>query len=166
MKIRKMVLAIPAFLFLSAAVLAQEQSPAPSPAPQQKSAPSPTPASASDAKTRAEIYYDLALGHYYEKMYEQMYDSTGRSEYANQAIEFFKKAYALDPASAAIGERLAEMYWKTQRIRDAVLEVQQVLKRAPDDVAAHRLLGRIYVCLLYTSPRPRDLSTSRMPSSA
>ena len=26
--------------------------------------------------------------------------------------------------------------------------------------------GRSYVCLLYTSPSPRDLSTSRMPSSA
>ena len=25
---------------------------------------------------------------------------------------------------------------------------------------------RVYVCLLYTSPSPRDLSTSRMPSSA
>ena len=24
----------------------------------------------------------------------------------------------------------------------------------------------VYVCLLYTSPSPRDLSTSRMPSSA
>ena len=29
-----------------------------------------------------------------------------------------------------------------------------------------KLLGRIYICLLYTSPSPRDLSTSRMPSSA
>ena len=26
--------------------------------------------------------------------------------------------------------------------------------------------GGVYVCLLYTSPSPRDLSTSRMPSSA
>ena len=26
--------------------------------------------------------------------------------------------------------------------------------------------GLIYICLLYTSPSPRDLSTSRMPSSA
>ena len=26
--------------------------------------------------------------------------------------------------------------------------------------------GRLYICLLYTSPSPRDLSTSRMPSSA
>ena len=25
---------------------------------------------------------------------------------------------------------------------------------------------RLYLCLLYTSPSPRDLSTSRMPSSA
>ena len=28
------------------------------------------------------------------------------------------------------------------------------------------LLERFLVCLLYTSPSPRDLSTSRMPSSA
>ena len=27
-------------------------------------------------------------------------------------------------------------------------------------------LRTIYICLLYTSPSPRDLSTSRMPSSA
>ena len=27
-------------------------------------------------------------------------------------------------------------------------------------------LGRFEICLLYTSPSPRDLSTSRMPSSA
>ena len=27
-------------------------------------------------------------------------------------------------------------------------------------------LGASYFCLLYTSPSPRDLSTSRMPSSA
>ena len=26
--------------------------------------------------------------------------------------------------------------------------------------------GKYYICLLYTSPSPRDLSTSRMPSSA
>ena len=31
---------------------------------------------------------------------------------------------------------------------------------------AHNLSVNIYTCLLYTSPSPRDLSTSRMPSSA
>ena len=29
-----------------------------------------------------------------------------------------------------------------------------------------RIIARRYGCLLYTSPSPRDLSTSRMPSSA
>ena len=40
----------------------------------------------------------------------------------------------------------------------------------PDDMVAHcinALLDRnAQLCLLYTSPSPRDLSTSRMPSSA
>ena len=33
----------------------------------------------------------------------------------------------------------------------------------PDDVIGAK---QFYICLLYTSPSPRDLSTSRMPSSA
>ena len=39
----------------------------------------------------------------------------------------------------------------------------------PQDVQAieaTRRLNRLNICLLYTSPSPRDLSTSRMPSSA
>ena len=32
--------------------------------------------------------------------------------------------------------------------------------------AAHAALAELVNCLLYTSPSPRDLSTSRMPSSA
>ena len=31
---------------------------------------------------------------------------------------------------------------------------------------SHQLGLRKWICLLYTSPSPRDLSTSRMPSSA
>ena len=31
---------------------------------------------------------------------------------------------------------------------------------------AYRIVKRLFICLLYTSPSPRDLSTSRMPSSA
>ena len=36
----------------------------------------------------------------------------------------------------------------------------------PSFKAFHRRLAQSYTCLLYTSPSPRDLSTSRMPSSA
>ena len=32
--------------------------------------------------------------------------------------------------------------------------------------AVYRIIGQYTNCLLYTSPSPRDLSTSRMPSSA
>ena len=35
-----------------------------------------------------------------------------------------------------------------------------------DTVKVAKNWGVNYVCLLYTSPSPRDLSTSRMPSSA
>ena len=40
----------------------------------------------------------------------------------------------------------------------------------PQGAAINQALGRtallVRLCLLYTSPSPRDLSTSRMPSSA
>jgi tetratricopeptide (TPR) repeat protein len=94
-----------------------------------------------ETQGRADAYYNLAMGH----IYEQMYESTSRSEYANQAIEFYKKAYALDPHSTVVGERLAEMYLQAQRIPEAVAEAQAVLKRNPNDLPSRRLLGRIYL---------------------
>ena len=90
---------------------------------------------------RAEAYYNFTMGH----IYEQQYEATSTAEYATKAIEAYKKAYALDPKSPVIGERLAEMYWKAQRIREAVTEAQEILKRNPDDVQPRRLLGRIYL---------------------
>jgi tetratricopeptide (TPR) repeat protein len=90
---------------------------------------------------RSEAYYNFTMGH----IYEQQYEATSRPEYATQAIEAYKKAYALDPKSPVIGERLAEMYWKAQRTHEAVAEAQEILKRDPDDVQSRRLLGRIYL---------------------
>ena len=51
-------------------------------------------------------------------------------------------------------------------------QLQAALDRAMNDLAATIRApapvggGCAYGCLLYTSPSPRDLSTSRMPSSA
>ena len=39
------------------------------------------------------------------------------------------------------------------------------LRQRPNETAA-AFMDRVQICLLYTSPSPRDLSTSRMPSSA
>ena len=98
------------------------------------------PAQASPSP-RADAYFDFTMGH----IYEQQYENTSKAEYATQAIDFYKKAYAADPKSPVIGERLAEMYWKAQRIREAITEAQDVLKRDPDDVPTRRLLARIYL---------------------
>jgi len=91
--------------------------------------------------SRADAYFNYTMGHIAEQQYEQ----TNRSEYATQAIEYYKKAYALDPKSPVIGERLAEMYWKAQRVREAETEAKGILQRDPNDVQTRRLLGHIYL---------------------
>jgi tetratricopeptide (TPR) repeat protein len=100
--------------------------------------PSKSPAAPSP---RADAYYNFAMGH----LFEQQFEATSQPEFATQAIDAYKKAYALDPKSAVIGERLAEMYWKAQRVHEAVTEAQGLLKRDPNDLPTRRLLGRIYL---------------------
>jgi len=102
-------------------------------APPSETAASPSP--------RAEAYYNYAIGH----LFEQQYEATNQPEFATQAIDAYKKAYALDPKSPVIGERLAEMYWKAQRVHEAVTEATELLKRDPNDLQTRRLLGRIYL---------------------
>ena len=91
--------------------------------------------------SRAEAYYNYTMGH----IMEQQYESTSQPDYATQAIEFYKKAYALDPESPVIGERLAEMYWESQRVSEAESEAQAILKADPNNVQTRRLLGHIYL---------------------
>ncbi len=95
---------------------------------------------ASDS-SRADAYYYFTMGHLQERQYEM----TSSAELATQSIESYKKALELDPGSAVILERLAEIYAKSQHIRDAVIQAQNALKIDPDNVDAHRLLARIYV---------------------
>ena len=45
-------------------------------------------------------------------------------------------------------------------------EVKEWLSKYPNIEVISRDGAQLYACLLYTSPSPRDLSTSRMPSSA
>ena len=48
---------------------------------------------------------------------------------------------------------------------DLVIEVSELSTRR-DGVIAQRAANRVDGCLLYTSPSPRDVEESRMPSSA
>ena len=62
-----------------------------------------------------------------------------------KAEKFYLEGLSIKPNHNGINEYLGELYVQTNRM----------------DKANERL-----DCLLYTSPSPRDLSTSRMPSSA
>ncbi len=116
------------------------------PAVAQQGPPAAPPAASPTAvPDQGDSYYHFTMGALYEQLFEQAYDSPQRSNYARQAIDHYRRAYTLDPRSEVIGERLAEMYAKAQRIRDAVLEAQEILARDPDNLAARRLLARIYV---------------------
>jgi len=121
------------------------QTPVEAPIPNDAQSPSKGQAAPSEASpapsARADAYYNFTMGH----LFEQQYETTNQPEFATQAIDAYKKAYALDPKSAVIGERLAEMYWKAQRVHEAVTEAQDLLKRDPNDLQTRRLLGRIYL---------------------
>ncbi len=96
--------------------------------------------SQADQSKRAEAYTDFMLGH----LAEQQFDETGKSELASQAIEYYQKAHALD-SDAAITERLAEVYAASQRTDEAIRQAKSALEQDPDNLAAHRLLARIYI---------------------
>src|SRR5438876_12163818 len=111
----------------------------------QAKSPSPIeskPAQSSPRKVdRAISYYHYAVAH----MYEEQVAVYGRSELANKAIEEYRLAIDADPTSEYLTSALAELYAKTGRIRDAVMEAQDILKRDPNNLEAHKLLGRIYL---------------------
>ncbi len=130
----------------SFSLFAQQNPPATpdqTPAGRQQSATGPSATQTSPAKKvdRAAAYYHYSLAH----MYEEMVAMTGRSEYATKAVEEYRLAIDNDPSSAFLNAGLAELYAKTGRIRDAVLEAQDIIKRDPKNLEARKLLGRIYL---------------------
>jgi tetratricopeptide (TPR) repeat protein len=137
MKIGRHLAVLFLFLFLGgfSAQAAQRKK---NPAAQSPAAVSTTP---DEIATRAEAYNDFVMGHYYA----QEYQISSHAEDANKAIDFLKKAFALDANSQQIGDELAEIYYQSQRIRDAVSEANSILGRDPDNLAARHLLARIYV---------------------
>ncbi len=97
---------------------------------------------------KAAAYYHYALAH----MYEEEITAYGRSELTTKAIEEYRAAIEADPSSGYLTAALAELYAKTGRIRDAVTEAQDIIKRDPSNLEAHKLLGRIYLRSLGDMP--------------
>jgi tetratricopeptide (TPR) repeat protein len=145
-------------LFLAATAVAQTSPSSPADSKPADSKPADSkPADSSQAKAdqssarksdRASAYYHYMLAH----MYEEQVTVYGRSELANKALEEYRLAIEADPSSEFLTSGLAELYVKTGRIRDAVLQAQDILKRDPNNIEAHKLLGRIYLRSLGDMP--------------
>ncbi len=90
---------------------------------------------------RAKAYYHAALA----DIYEEEAVNSGQPEYVTHAIEEYKDALNADPGSAQLNDALADLYFRTGRVREAEATARGLLKTNPDDVDAHKLLGRIYL---------------------
>jgi tetratricopeptide (TPR) repeat protein len=90
---------------------------------------------------RAAAYYHYTLAH----NYEEMATTYGRPEYATRAIEEYKLALNADPDSPYLNAHLAELYFQTGRVRDAIAAAQSEIQKDPNNLDAHKLLGHIYL---------------------
>lgn len=90
---------------------------------------------------RAKAYFHAAMA----AVYEDEAVSSGRPEYVAHAIEEYKAALNADPNSAELSNALADLYLRTGRAHEAEATARGLLKNSPDDVDAHKLLGRIYL---------------------
>jgi tetratricopeptide (TPR) repeat protein len=99
------------------------------------------PQQASGDLDRSSAYYHYMLAH----QYEDMANTYGRPEYATRAIEEYKLALDADPSSKFLTSGLAELYFRTGRVREAVLAAQEQIEKDPNNLEAHKLLGGIYL---------------------
>lgn len=99
-----------------------------------------SPYSQNNQGKRAEAYSEFMMG----SLAEHRFEASGKSEDADEAVDYYQKALALD-ADPAITEHLAEVYAETQRTAEAIRLANSVLQQDPDDLDCHRLLARIYI---------------------
>ncbi|MBV8632269.1 MAG: tetratricopeptide repeat protein, partial [Silvibacterium sp.] len=100
-----------------------------------------SPQASSDQLDRASAYYHYMLAH----QYEDMANTYGRPEYATRAIEEYKLALDADPSSKFLTSGLAELYFRTGRVADAVRAAKEQISKDPNNLDAHKLLGGIYL---------------------
>jgi tetratricopeptide (TPR) repeat protein len=94
---------------------------------------------------KAAAYYNFSMGHLYAEL-AGVYGN--RSEYVVKAIDYYKQALKLDPGASFLFEELTDLYIQSGRLKDAVTEAEDILKREPNNLDARRILGRIYTRMI------------------
>ena len=110
------------------------------------STPAATPAASpstgdAQAPNRAVAYYHLALANIYED--EAL--ENGNVDASRLAVDEYKNALNADPTSPQLNDGLADLYFRTGHIHEAEVTARNLLKNTPDNIDAHKLLGRIYL---------------------
>lgn len=132
------LLCVVATLSLAPAAFAQGDSAAKASKPATGSSQKPED-QATDSRASAYYHYMMA------REYEERATTLGRSEYANRAIEEYKMALNGDPNSPYLNSHLAELYFRTGRIKEAINAAQDRIKQDPNDLDAHKLLAEVYL---------------------
>uniref|UniRef100_E6PX11 Tetratricopeptide repeat protein n=1 Tax=mine drainage metagenome TaxID=410659 RepID=E6PX11_9ZZZZ len=103
--------------------------------------PLPAKPAATTLPDRASAYYHAAMAH----TYEEMATNYGRQDYVTRAVEEYKLAMDADPGSSELASGLAELYFRSGRIREAIETAQELIKKDDNNLEAHKVLGRIYL---------------------
>jgi tetratricopeptide (TPR) repeat protein len=99
------------------------------------------PHASAQSSDRAVAYYHLALANIYED--EAL--ENGNNDDARLAVDEYKYALNADPNSPQLNDGLADLYFRSGHMHEAEVTARNLLKDSPNDIDAHRLLGRIYL---------------------
>jgi tetratricopeptide (TPR) repeat protein len=124
-----------------------------------KAAPSQAALQPGDDANRSQAYFHLALA----ATYEDDAISEGRPEDVSHAIEEYKLALDADPNSSELSNDLADLYFRTGKVKEAENTARMLLKTDPNNVDAHKMLGRIYLRQL--GEGDNDVSSSAPPGN-
>ena len=109
--------------------------------------------------------HDLAL--------QKFGEYSGLHSSLDDPIKSYKRSIEIDPHYAEAHNNLGNVFQDLGRLDEALECFRKALIINHDYVEAHYSsgivlfdLGQFDDCLLYTSPSPRDVEESRMPSSA
>jgi tetratricopeptide (TPR) repeat protein len=114
-------------------------------APAKEAQTAPVPAKAGEKPSappdRGIAYYHLALANIYED--EAL--ENGNTDAARLAVDEYKNALNADPDSPQLNDGLADLYFRSGHMHEAEVTARNLLKTNPDNIEAHKLLGRLYL---------------------
>ncbi|MGH9607485.1 MAG: tetratricopeptide repeat protein [Terracidiphilus sp.] len=140
---------LPAYAQQAPTIIGTPVSPIPDHAASAAAAQPATPAAATEEPAgpaltppdRADAYFHDAMA----AIYADDAVTLGRPDDVTRAIEEYKYALNDDPTSAELSNGLADLYFRTGRAQDAKATAEGLLKTDPGNIAANKLLGRIYL---------------------